>query len=392
MAADLVAVVSPRGARRAVGGHPWIYRDEVERLDGGAGALVSVRDRSGRFVCWAAASPESVIALRRVSFAREQPTIDGLRRRLLGAIELRAGGTTRRSGAGRWLHADAEGFPGLTIDRYEAHLVIQATTAWADRMQHELVPWLASELNLSSVLSRGDAKGREFERLDAETRQLHGTTPTLCEVEAGGAIRLVDPWSGHKTGLYLDQAENQIAATAWLRGRVLDLFCAEGGFSLPLARSGCQVVAVDSSRPGLERAESAAQSNRCADRIEWIEGDVFEYLAELDRTNERFDGVIVDPPPFARRKQELPGAITGYRELLRRSLRLVRPGGRVLGFSCSFHVSQAQFDQVAGEAAAAVGATAHVLARPGPASDHPECLGFPESRYLKGLLMERRYS
>ncbi|MFN7966449.1 MAG: class I SAM-dependent rRNA methyltransferase [Acidobacteriota bacterium] len=384
------AVVDGRGARRARRGHPWIYQDDIAKLAAEPGDLVRVVDRHAVFCCWAIASPASKISLRRVSRVETPPDRAFWTERLRSALARR--GTRARAGEGcaRLLHAEADGFPGLTVDRYGEHLVLQATTVWADRVQGELAQELLSETGCTTALARSDARGRELEGLPLTVTPLIGEPPVVLDVEEGGALRRVDIYRGHKTGLYLDQQDNHRAACGWLQGRVLDLFCGEGGFALPLALAGCRVIAVDQSRPGLERADAASERNGVSAGIEWIEGDVFDFLADAESNRTTVDAVVLDPPPFARRRAELEGGLRGYRDLHRRALKLLPIGGRMLSFSCSFHASPADFESTVRDAAEEAACSAVILARPGPAEDHPELLELPESRYLKGVLIEKR--
>ncbi len=391
MTSPAAVVVNGRGARRARRGHPWIYRDDVLEVRGtaAAGDVVAVLERSGKPCCWAAWSPESRIVLRRVS-AREAALDDAYWDAAVGrALARRGAAAAAGRDAARLLHADAEGFPGLTVDRYGEHLVVQATTAWADRAAPGLLARIAQRTGTVSALARNDAPARQFDGLAREVVQLTGTTPAEIEVAIGGVRRLVDPWHGHKTGTYLDQQESQRQVATWLHGTVLDLFTAEGGFALPLAADGCTVTAVDQSAPLLERARRSAESNGLSPRVTFMADNAFDVLTRLDRSGARFDGVILDPPPFARRRDETGGALRGYKDLHRRAARLLVPGGRMLTFSCSFAIGPEEFEAIVREGAEEAGVELRVLGRPGPAADHPEVLAFPESRYLKGLLLER---
>lgn len=396
MTPPATAVVNGRGARRARRGHPWVYRDDVLEAAAHNGDVVHVVDRGGQHCCWAAYSERSRIALRRITAAEATPDDAWFERALERALALRGPRAAADAGCVRLLHADADGFPGLVVDRYAGHLVCQATTAWADRAAPALLERLRAATGTTSVLARNDASVREVEGLARGVVPLSGTTPEEVVVEEAGLPRLVDPWHGHKTGLYLDQQENHRQAAAWLgTGRVLDLFAAEGGFALPLAAAGATVMAVDQSRGLLERAERTARiaeergATGASARIELVEGNAFAVLTALDRDAERFDAVVLDPPPFARHRGEAAGAARGYKDLHRRALRLLAPGGRLLSFSCSFAVSDAEFEAIVREAAEEAGAFVRIVGRPGPGPDHPERLDLPESRYLKGLLLER---
>ena len=388
------AVVSGRGARRARRGHPWIHREDVRAADAAAGAIVRVLDVSGAPCGWAAYSPASRITLRivrRGGAADDPPPSEAFwSGRLERALAVRGTAAAAGPGCARLLHADADGFPGLTVDRYGAHLVAQRTTAWADRHGGPLLEQLAARVGAVSILARDDAPGREAEGLPREVTQLLGATPPLIDVEAGGLLRRVDAWHGHKTGLYLDQQENQRRAADWFgEGPVLDAFCSEGGFSLPLAAAGRPVVAVDQSLPGLERALAAAERAGLDDRIEFIHGNVFDFLAAAEAEGRRFPALVLDPPPFARRRSAAAGAARGYRDLHRRALRCLAPGGRMATFCCTATVGAEEFEAMVREGAEEAAAALTVLARLGAAADHPERIELPESRYLKGLLLQR---
>lgn len=390
MASPGTAIVSGRGARRARRGHPWIFTEDVLQADNATpGEILRVVDREGGFCCWAAWSCRSKIALRRVSRSAPRPDDAFWEARLERALARRGEAAWAGTGCARLLHADAEGFPGLTVDRYGEHLVFQANTVWSASAAQRLMTFLVQKTGCRSALARNDAAARDLEGLPRVVEPLIGTTPEIVEAGEAGFVRDIDCWRGHKTGLYLDQQDNHRAVSGWLSGKVLDLFCAEGGFSLPLAAAGCRVTAVDQARPLLERGNRAAEKVGLGEAIQWIEGNAFDYLVEMERQGEVFDGIVLDPPPFARRRAEVPGAVRGYRDLHRRALRRLAPGGRLLTFSCSFSLSPQEFEAVVRAAAEEAETEVEILDRPGPSSDHPEVLDLPESRYLKGLLLAR---
>ena len=386
-------VVTGRGARRARRGHPWIFADDVLGVDDGlrAGDVCRVEDRSGAFCCWASFSPRSRIVLRRLSREEEPPGPETWLARFRQAVERRRDYPVDDPPCLRLVHGEADGFPGLVADRYGEVLVLQPTTAWAERIAREHAAGFAAASGARAALGRMDAPARRFERLPAGVEPLHGDVPREVPVVEAGIPRTVDPWTGHKTGLYLDQQENHRQVASWLGGggEVLDLFAAEGGFALPLARAGARVVAVDRSPELLERGRQAAEGSGVAERIEWVRGNAFDVLAAWQREGRTFDAIVLDPPPFARSRGARAGAARGYRDLHRRAFRLLRRGGRVLSFTCSFAVDAPSFEEAAREGIEEAGASARVLGRPGPAADHPELLEVPESRYLRGLLLER---
>ncbi|MCU0254598.1 MAG: methyltransferase domain-containing protein, partial [Acidobacteria bacterium] len=347
-------VVNGRGARRTRRGHPWIHREDLRSIDADAGAIVRVVDAGGAPCGWAAYSPASRIALRVVQRGggpgAAPPDDRFWAARLERALQLRGAAAAAGPGCARLLHADADGFPGLIVDRYGSHLVAQRTTVWAEKHGAALLEALAARVGAESVLARDDAPGREAEGLPRAVVQLVGTTPASIEAEAGGALRRIDPWQGHKTGLYLDQQENQRRAPAWFpEGPVLDAFCAEGGFALPLAAAGREVTAIDQSRPGLERALAAAESAGVDDRIEFVHGNVFDFLAQCEAEGRRFPAIVLDPPPFARRRSGAAGAARGYRDLHRRALRCLAPGGRMATFCCTATVGAEEFEAMVRE-------------------------------------------
>lgn len=390
MSSPGTAVVTGRGARRARRGHPWIFRDDLREVDAEPGQIVQLLDGSGATCGWAAYSARSRIALRVVRRGGEPPSPAFWTSMLDAALARRGSAACSLDGCIRLLHSDADGFPGLTVDRYGAHLVTQRTTPWAERASGEILASLADRVGAESVLARDDAPAREPEGLERAVRQIRGSTPEEIEVPSAGVRRFVDPRGGHKTGLYLDQQENQRQAAAWFReGPLLDAFSGEGGFALPLAFAGLPVIAVDLARPGLERADRAAAALGIAERIEFVHGNVFDYLADAERRGAVFPGILLDPPPFARHRSSVPAAAKGYRDLHRRALRCLAPGGRMATFCCTATVGAEEFEALVREGAEEAAAGLRILARLGPGLDHPERLELPESRYLKGLLLER---
>ena len=385
-------VVTGRGARRARRGHPWTWADDVLAVEDSPapGDVCRVEDRSGSFCCWASFSPRSRIVLRRLSRDPDPPGRETWISRFRAAIALRRDYPVDDPPCLRLVHAEADGFPGLVVDRYGDLLVCQPTTPWADRLVRELAAEFAGIAGARAVLGRLDAPARRLEGLPLSVEALHGSPPAELRVVEAGVPRVVDPRAGHKTGLYLDQQRNHRRAPAMLGGgEVLDLFAAEGGFALPLAAAGARVVAVERSAELLARGRRSATEAGVADRVEWIEGNAFDVLAAWQKEGRSFDAVVLDPPPFARSRGARAGAARGYRDLHRRAFRLLRPGGRLLSFSCSFAVDAAAFEEAARAGVEEAGGSARVLARPGPAPDHPELLEVPESRYLRGLLLER---
>jgi 23S rRNA (cytosine1962-C5)-methyltransferase len=335
-------------------------------------------------------NPRSRIPLRLVNRdVREDLSPDFWRARLDAAIAARTTTLAPGEPACRWVHAEADGLPGLIVDRYADVAVLQAGCQWADELAPELAAFLVERHGVRGVLARHDGGFRRPEGLEEGITLLAGEVPHAVRWEAHGIARTIDPWTGQKTGAYLDQRENHRRAPERLPGgRILDAFCCDGGFSLSLARAGRQVIALDGSERELAVAQANAADNDLVGAIEWRKVNVFDHLRELSGSEERFDGVVLDPPALARRRAEHEDALRGYRELNLRALRLLRDGGRLLTCSCSFHVGPEEFLRVVAGAAADAGRDVRIVEHLGAAPCHPQRLAFPESAYLKVLLLE----
>lgn len=380
-------VLRSRGAARARGLHPWIFRDDVGDVGAASnGDIVRMRDRAGRPCGYAFYSSHSKIALRRIRREDERPDEPYWERVIDRAARFREQVVPSDDTAYRWVYSESDGAPGLVVDRYAEHLVAQCPTAGAERLLVALAPYLLARCRATSLLSRDDSGPRALEGLVPRVTQVAGRTPDLIQVREGNTVYSVDPWRGQKTGAFLDQRENRVTLGARCRGRVLDAFCYQGGFALHAARRAEEVVAIDSSEPALERARLAAQANGLS-RIRFVAAKVFDELKRLASRGERFDAIILDPPAFAKSRRDVPAAERAYREVNRRALALIEPGGTLITCSCSYNLSEDAFERVVVEAAADAGREARLLERRGQAADHPVRLGFPESRYLKCLVL-----
>jgi 23S rRNA (cytosine1962-C5)-methyltransferase len=383
-------VLTGRGRRRFEGGHPWIYRDDVAKGDCEPGGLVSVLAPGGEELGYGLYSSASKIAVRLVTRPGERPRApdrDFWRARLAAALERRRRlGYLDPEGACRLIHGDAEGLPGLVADRYADALVLQSGCQGADRLC-ELVVELLDELL--------DRPARHvLERSDASVRRLRGglAEPLCVRERPRGAAELcyeVDLLSGHKTGHYLDQRENRLAAAAHAGGgRVLDAFSYDGLFGIRAALAGAaEVLCIDQSAGALERLARNAERNGVAGRVRAERANAMQDLRQRVQAGERYDLVIVDPPAFAKNRREVAGAARGYRELNLRALRLLAPGGTLVTCSCSYNTKAADFLEYAAEASRDAGVAAWVLETRAAAADHPALLTLPESQYLKCLVL-----
>jgi 23S rRNA (cytosine1962-C5)-methyltransferase len=381
------AVVSNKGARRWVLGHPWIYRsDVVQRPDAEPGAVL-VHDQRGRTIGWALWSPHSEISLRLLERDTRRP-IDAAwwRERIERAIARRAP-LVGQATAYRLVHAEGDGCPSLVCDRYDRWLVVQLMSAGLERFRAEIVDALVELVNPLGVLARNDVPLRTKERLPLAVEPLYGEVPHEVEVEEDGIRFLAAPWEGQKTGAFLDQRENRTLVGRLARGRALDCFSYHGSFALHLARGADHVVALDSSAAALVRARENCALNGLTN-VELVEANAFDYLKAGDAARETFDTIVLDPPAFAKTKQSLPAALRGYKEINLRAMRLLSRGGLLFTASCSYHLTKPLFLEMLEAAAADSGRRIALRELRGQPIDHPEILTIPETGYIKGALLE----
>ena len=379
------ATVSAKGAERWAQGHAWIYASDV--LEGpDAPGVVAVRDRRGKFLGQALYSPASEIRLRLLE--RIQRSIDQSwwNERLARALARRA---PIDATAYRVVHGEGDGLPSLIVDRYDRWVVVQLLSAGLETMRPMILEALATVLSPEGILLRNDAPVRRHERLPEVVELASGTVPDEIEVREREIRYLVAPWTGQKTGAFLDQRRSRLRAgeLAVPGGRALDCFAYHGSFALHLARRSAEVVALDTSAEALARGARNAALNGLTN-IRWQQGDAFDVLRALERARTRFDTVVVDPPAFAKSKSSVPQALRGYREMNLRAMRLLTPGGVLLTASCSFHVGRARFEETIAAAARDSGRTLRLVEYLPQGEDHPEIMTIPETGYLKGLVLE----
>jgi len=390
-----IVTVSQRGAARLRAGHPWVYRsDLVPPGETPASALVHVRDERGRKLGSALSSSASQIAIRLLTSGEigEHALPELLRDRIAAAIEFRKQ-RVRDADSYRVLFSESDLLPGLIVDRYNDVLSIQVLTQAFDRadLRQVVLDSLAQHFPAAGIVERVDPRIRTLEQLPERTSQiLFGErATTVCTLNG---VRLhFDALAGQKTGAFLDQRENYAAAARYAHGQALDCFTYQGGFALHLARVCENVTGVDSSRPALETAEQNEQLNRQQHRcgeIEWMEANAFDLLKDYAAAGREYDAVVLDPPAFAKTKRAVPTALSGYKELNLRALKMLRPGGILVTCSCSFHVGESEFLEMLGSAAADAGRTLRILEKRGAAVDHPVLLNVPETAYLKCVICQ----
>jgi 23S rRNA (cytosine1962-C5)-methyltransferase len=379
--------VDRRGEARIARGHPWIFRSDIVS-DGGAtpGALVRVANARGRPLGFAFWSAQSEIRLRMVERGESLPDTwlrDRLEQALAWRLTVAAG-----ADAYRVVHGEGDGLPSLIVDRYGDYLVIQTLSQGTERAKAEIVGLLVDRLGAKGVVERNDPKVRGLEGLEQTVSVLHGEVPETVEVNEGDMRLRVDLRKGQKTGLFLDQRENHLAARSYARGRVLDGFTYDGGFALQVAREADEVLAVDLSTESLERVQANAAANGLGN-VTPKNANVFDLLRAFDDDGERFDTVVLDPPAFAKSRKAVDKAVRGYKEINLRALKILNPGGVLVTCSCSYHVHEDDFEHLLTEAAVDAGATVSLVEKRRQARDHPVLLGVPETHYLKCFVLRK---
>jgi 23S rRNA (cytosine1962-C5)-methyltransferase len=382
-----IAVVSAKGARRWAAGHPWIFRSDVTRRPEAPAGAVCVTDARGAELGWALWSPTSEISLRLLD-RRPDARIDAAwwRQRLATAIARRAPLADSAS-AFRLVHGEGDGLPSLVCDRYDRWLVVQLLSAGVEAFRTEIVAALEAHCAPEGILARNDASVRGREGLPRETTLLAGDVPREIAVTEYGVRYLAAPWTGQKTGAFLDQRENRHLVGTLARGAALDCFSYHGSFALHLARRADHVTALDSSAPALARAAENARLNGFHN-IHFTEADAFDFLRDAERAGRRYDTIVLDPPAFAKSRASVPGALRGYKDVNLRAMRLLAPGGLLFTASCSYHVTKPLFLEMLEAAAADSGRRLALRELRGQPLDHPELLTVPETGYIKGALVE----
>ena len=380
--------VTAKGARWWQTGHPWIYRDDIAKADDHtAGEIVRVLDHHGRFLGRYFFNPASKIALRLVTREDTDVGDEFWRARLQQAIAYRARVVVDERTASRLISSEADGFPGLIVDRYAGILVVQNGCLGMERVLPQIVDLLVAQFHPAAVVARHDTGIRALEHLPQETTLLYGERPGPIEIQEGPCRFLVDVWEGQKTGWYLDQRENRQAASRPARGRALDVFAYQGAFACHLARAATEVIAVESSEAAIAKIAEHAALNGLTN-VQPVHAKAFDYLKRADQEGERFDVIVLDPPAFAKSRRDVVSAKRGYKELNLRALKCLAPGGHLITCSCSYNLSEPGFLDILRQAAADARRDVRVLEVRTQAGDHPVLLSLPESRYLKCVILE----
>jgi 23S rRNA (cytosine1962-C5)-methyltransferase len=380
--------VNRKAAERIASGHPWIFDSDIGDRDGAQpGEAVKVADSRGRPLGVAHYSSTSQITLRMLSREVEPIGREFYLRRLRAAEEHRRR-VVRSSDAYRVVHGEGDLLPALVVDRYREYLVMQTLDQGMDAAKDEIASCLEEIFHPRGIALRNDVAVRSKEQLPLETSTLAGEVPECVTVQMNGLTLRSDLLHGQKTGIFLDQRENYLAAARYGRGgKALDCFTSTGGFALHLAAKCESVEAVDSSEPALATARANAAANSIHN-VEFRQSDVFELLAGYASAHRHFSMVVLDPPAFAKNRRNVEAAASGYKEINLRALRLLPPGGILVTCSCSHHVSEAMLLELVAQASLDAGRTLRVLERRTQSQDHPILLTVPETHYLKCLILE----
>ena len=381
-------VVKPRA--RIFHGHDWVFSGEVLKIFGKPedGDVISLKDGRDRLLGSAIYNSKSQIVARRFSRRKQDLDLDFFQRRIAQAIEYRdRRGLNPR--LARLVWSESDGLPGVVVDRYGDHLVLQTLTLAMEQRKELIVRALEeAAVGVVSIMERNDAPVRRAEGMELQSGMLRGTAPNEVEIEVAGLKLRVDLLHSQKTGFYLDQLPNyELVAPYAKERRVLDCFSSQGGFALACAKAGAsEVVAVEVGADSIRAARTNADRNQL--EVRWIEQDAFQYLRGAEKAEERFDLVILDPPSFTKTKGGLHDALRGYKELHVRAFQLLAPNGILATFSCSHHVGAEIFEKTMADALVDARRSARRLRRFEQALDHPVLPTLPETEYFRGLLLE----
>ncbi len=372
-------------------GHLWVFDNNVAEVLGtpAAGDLVDVYTHQKRFFGRGLFNPHSKIRIRLLTFHEEPVDEAFFAGRIRAAAALRRT-VTPHANACRLIHGESDLLPGLVVDRFADVAVMQALGYGIDQRKGLLGDLLVQEAGVKTVYLRNDAKSRTLEGLPLSKGFLRGEGPTTVHIHEGKAQFTVDIAEGQKTGWFCDQRENRLAAAAYAKEkRVLEAFCHTGAFGVQAALAGAQSVeGLDVSAAAVALAQAHVQQNHVAPICTYRQADAFDELRVLERNQQRYDLVILDPPAFARSKKALPHALAGYKDVNLRGLRLLQPEGVLVSCSCSQPVSDDDFWMMLQSAARDAGRQIRLLEQRGQGPDHPVLAGMPETRYLKCFIVQ----
>jgi 23S rRNA (cytosine1962-C5)-methyltransferase len=370
---------------------PWIYAGDLiessEFMLIAPGSVVAIENHKGQAVATGYFNAQSAIACRVLSCEREAIDVDFFKRRLTKALAL------REAAIGvpyyRMVHSEADGLPGLLVDRFADILVVQVGTAGMEALQPIWLQALQEVLAPKALLLRNDTAARAREGLALETRMVFGEVPPLVEVWENGCVYLADLVHGQKTGWFFDQRDNRKMIAAIAGGKtLLDMYSHSGGFGLLAAKCGAaRVTMADSSKLALELAAQAAARNGVEALCDYAQGDAFALMEQLKRDGRLYDIVLADPPAFIKGRKDIASGLKGYAKVARLAAPLVQAGGLLFVASCSHHAGRSAFNKAVLDGVSKAGRVASILKQTGAAADHPLHRRLPQSEYLKGILL-----
>jgi 23S rRNA (cytosine1962-C5)-methyltransferase len=381
-----VQKVHLKRTKRLLGGHLWVFSNELFENPGGyaPGSVVELYDHRENFLGVGYINPKSLIAVRLLT--RKKRTIDAsfLEERIQKALALR-----KRLFAGvdalRLIYSEGDYLPGLIVDRYGGCLVLQFLTFGMENLRDAVIEILDRQLRPDTIILRNDGRARSLEGLPLCREVIKGNPDAPVVIREGKALLEVDPYGGQKTGFFLDQKENRMElGRLGGAGRGLDLFCYSGAWAMHLALSGAEVTGVDDSAKAITLACRNAEMNRVGERTAFIKDDVFSFIdKELSREDNKYDFLIADPPAFVKSVSRLKEAVRAYQELNEKCFSLVRPGGILVTSSCSYHLGREMFLDLLRTASKHSSRSARIVSLRSQDRDHPALLSMPETEYLK---------
>jgi len=380
-------IVNKRGAERVRrNNHLWIYRSDItdtENITGGS--IVRVNDERGNLIGQALYSDRSEIALRFLTHGNEKIDREWWRKRLREAMRRRED-YRPDTNAYRLVYSEGDLLPSLIIDVYADVFVLQTLAQGTDAVKDMLVELIVEEFAPRAVIERNDVRVRELEGLALRAGFVYGDAPDEFEIMQDKVRFLVAPLGGQKTGSFLDQRENRLAARRFASGRALDCFTFNGAFALHLAHTCETVIGLDLSADALAQARRNAELND-ARNVEFREANVFDALREMEAAGERFDTIVLDPPAFAKNRASVKAAARGYKEINLRAMKLLKPNGVLITCTCSYHISENIFLDLVTEAASDAKRRVQLVEKRMQARDHPVLIGVPETYYLKCMIV-----
>lgn len=378
--------VTQRGAERARAGHLWIYRSDVrDATAASGGSIVRVFDERKRYIGQALYSARSEISLRLLTLRDEPVGREWWRARLRDAAARRTG-YIKGTNAYRLVYSEGDLLSSLIVDVYDDVLVLQTLSQGTDALKGMLVELLVEEQRPRAVIERNDVRVRELEGLTLSAGVLYGEVPDELEIVQDGVRFRVSPLGGQKTGSFLDQRENRLAARSLARGRALDCFTFNGAFALHLAGVCESVLGLDVSMEAVAAARRNAELS-AAGNVEFREANVFDALREMETAGERFDMIVLDPPAFAKNRASVGKALRGYKEINLRALKLLNANGVLVTCTCSYHMSEEMFVEIIADASRDAHRRIQLVEKRIQARDHPVLVGVPETYYLKCLIV-----